>query len=53
MTSIAIRFNVCSLRCQLFESHHGKAAPNGIGGCVKRTAENIVARGEDIPDYSL
>nr|CAI5836339.1 unnamed protein product [Callosobruchus analis] len=40
-----------SVRWHYFESHHGKGAPDGIGGCVKRTADSLVARGEDIPNY--
>nr|CAI5839648.1 unnamed protein product [Callosobruchus analis] len=40
-----------SVRWHYFESHHGKGAPVGIGGCVKRTADSFVARGEDIPNY--
>ncbi|KAJ8891202.1 hypothetical protein PR048_010717, partial [Dryococelus australis] len=33
------------------ESGHGKCAPDGIGGSVKRTADAIVAKDEDIPDF--
>lgn len=31
-----------------FESGHGKGAADGIGGVLKRTADRIVAHGEDI-----
>lgn len=30
------------------ESGHGKGAPDGIGGCLKRTADKHVARGNDV-----
>lgn len=29
-----------------------RGAPDGVGGCIKRTADNIVARGIDIPDLN-
>nr|CAI5865054.1 unnamed protein product [Callosobruchus analis] len=40
-----------SVRWHYFESHHGKGAPDGRSGCVKRTTDSFVARGEDIPNY--
>lgn len=33
------------------ESGHGKGAPDGIGGLVKREADRLVAMGRDIPDF--
>ncbi|CAI6359153.1 unnamed protein product [Macrosiphum euphorbiae] len=30
------------------EAGHGKGAPDGVGGCLKRTADRVVAQGEDI-----
>lgn len=33
-----------------FEAGHGKGAADGIGGVVKRTADDLVAKGKDIPD---
>lgn len=30
------------------EAGHGKGAPDGVGGCVKRTCDNIVANGRDV-----
>lgn len=30
------------------EAGHGKGAPDGIGGCLKRTADRLVAEGKDI-----
>lgn len=32
------------------EAAHGKGAPDGIGAAVKRTADNLVARGTDVGD---
>lgn len=34
------------------ESGHGKGAPDGVGGLLKRTADGIVARVTDIADVS-
>ncbi|CAH1118147.1 unnamed protein product [Phaedon cochleariae] len=31
------------------EAGHGKGAPDGIGGCLKRSADGLVARGKDLP----
>ena len=33
-----------------FPTSHGKGAPDGIGGTVKRTADNMVLRGNDMTD---
>ena len=33
-----------------FEASHGKGAPDGIGGYLKRTADDLVSRGIDIPN---
>lgn len=30
------------------EAGHGKCAPDGIGGCLKRTADQVVAKVENI-----
>lgn len=35
-----------------FEAGHGKGAADGIGGVIKRTADRIVAMGQDIIDAS-
>ncbi|KAJ0178551.1 hypothetical protein K1T71_006374 [Dendrolimus kikuchii] len=40
-----------SLTWNYTESGHGKGAPDGVGGTLKRTADAIVARGHDIPDF--
>ncbi|XP_047522360.1 uncharacterized protein LOC125061169 [Pieris napi] len=33
------------------EKGHGKGAPDGVGGCIKRLCDNSVAMGKDVPDY--
>lgn len=36
-----------------FESSHGKGAPDGVGGALKRLANHYVAHGHDIPDSEV
>ncbi|GAA6092441.1 uncharacterized protein LOC124051031 [Tachysurus ichikawai] len=33
-----------------FEASHGKGAPDGVGGTLKRTADKLVTNSHDIPD---
>ena len=33
-----------------FEASHGKGAPDGVGGALKRSADKLVAQGKDIPN---
>lgn len=33
-----------------FEAGHGKGAPDGVGGVLKRTADRLVSEGKDIPN---
>lgn len=33
-----------------FEANHGKGAPDGVGGVLKRIADDLVSKGTDIPD---
>ncbi|KAK7918767.1 hypothetical protein WMY93_010051 [Mugilogobius chulae] len=33
-----------------FEASHGKGAPDGVGGTLKRKADKLVSKGRDIPD---
>ncbi|XP_062319382.1 uncharacterized protein LOC134022109 [Osmerus eperlanus] len=33
-----------------FEASHGKGAPDGVGGALKRRADGLVSQGRDIPD---
>lgn len=41
------------LRWHYSESGHGKGAPHGIGGCLKRTADNLVGQGKDIQNFDV
>lgn len=34
-----------------YEAGHGKGAPDGIGGTVKRTADRLVLQGNDVQDF--
>lgn len=36
-----------------FEASHGKGAPDGIGGTLKRSADRLVRLGEDIPNAEV
>jgi len=45
--------NTYGMRCatwNMFESGHGKGAPDGVGGTLKRRADDIVQHGGDIPN---
>ncbi len=35
------------------EASHGKGAPDGVGGFLKRTADRLVSHGKDIPNAEL
>lgn len=35
-------------RWNFFEASHGKGAPDGVGGLLKRTADRLVSQGHDI-----
>ncbi|XP_039278962.1 uncharacterized protein LOC120350335 isoform X2 [Nilaparvata lugens] len=50
-STFASLLNVHKMAWHYSEASHGKGAPDGIG-VVKRTADAIVAKGEDIPDFS-
>ncbi|CAH2098974.1 unnamed protein product [Euphydryas editha] len=41
-------FGVDSITWHYTERGHGKGAPDGVGGCVKRICDNHVARGNDV-----
>lgn len=43
--------HVKQIRWHYSESGHGKGAPDGIGGCLKRNADDLVARGLDISSF--
>ncbi|GBN03594.1 hypothetical protein AVEN_201854-1 [Araneus ventricosus] len=51
-TMVAKELAVDSLHCNYSEKGHGKGAPEGIGGCIKRLADNIVSQGRDIPNIN-
>lgn len=45
---LASELKVDYLQWHYFESGHGKGAPDGIGGCLKRMADRISSLSEDI-----
>ena len=40
------------MRWHFTEKGHGKGAPDGIGGCIKRTADRLIGQRKDIPDIN-
>lgn len=46
------QMNVGVLRWHYSESGHGKGAPDGIGGYIKRHADRLVAQGKDISNLA-
>ncbi|CAB3248809.1 unnamed protein product [Arctia plantaginis] len=40
------------LKNVMYEPGHGKGAPDGVGGTLKRTADKVVAEGHDIVDLN-
>lgn len=36
-----------------FKASHGKGAADGVGGAVKRTLDDLVSRGTDIPNATI
>lgn len=45
------QLNVDQMRWHYSESGHGKGAPDGVGGAIKRQADRLVALGEDISSF--
>ncbi|GBM46248.1 hypothetical protein AVEN_224814-1 [Araneus ventricosus] len=41
------------LHWHFLEAEHGMRAPDGVGGCLKRTAGGIVAGGIDMPNIDV
>ncbi|XP_013198947.1 uncharacterized protein LOC106141856 [Amyelois transitella] len=41
-------FSVSSIIWHFSERGHGKGAPDGVGGCIKRICDSHVARGKDV-----
>lgn len=35
---------------KFFKANHGKGTPDGVGGVLKRLADDLVIKGRDIPD---
>lgn len=44
------KYDFKEITWNFFEASHGKGAPDGVGGALKRSADRIVAHGGDIPD---
>lgn len=44
---------ISSVNWHYLEAGHGKGAADGIGGVLKRTADNLVAKGVDIPSVPV
>lgn len=42
------QLDVDYLQWHYTESGHGKGAPDGVGGCIKRSADSLVSRSKDI-----
>ncbi|CAH1108130.1 unnamed protein product, partial [Psylliodes chrysocephalus] len=51
-TELASILEVEVISWYYFESGHGKGAVDGVGGCLKRTADRLVACGIDIPNMN-
>lgn len=51
-TYLVDKLKVKNLCWHYSESGHGKGAPDGVGGCIKRTADDLVSKGVDIPDLT-
>lgn len=48
---LTLNLKIKKLRWIYTEPGHGKGAPDGVGGCLKRTADNLVSQGTDIPNF--
>lgn len=42
---------ITSLSWNYSEAGHGKGAPDGVRGLLKRVADNVVATGNDVADF--
>lgn len=49
-TKLFSEYKFTKVTWNFFEAGHGKGAADGIGGFLKRTADQLVARGTDISD---
>lgn len=50
-TYLTNEFNVDTITWHYSEKGHGKGAPDGVGGCIKRVCDASVARGNDVSSY--
>lgn len=48
---IGIQLNIDEITWHCSESGHGKSAPDGVGGCLKRCADTQVGLGRDICNF--
>ena len=53
MSTRPFDFGFHTISWHFFESGHGKGAPDGIGGALKRTADRQVKLGKDIPNAKV
>lgn len=47
---LAVELGATEMTWNFSEAGHGKGAPDGVGGSVKRLADRYVARGYDVPN---
>jgi hypothetical protein len=50
-TKLSQMFGANTIHWHYSEAGHGKGAPDGIGGCIKRSADSLVAQGKDISNF--
>lgn len=48
---IGVELGVDNIIWHFSESGHGKGEPDGVGACVKRTADAYVANGRDVFNF--
>lgn len=52
-TYLTSKSGVESLNCNYLGSRHEKGALNGVGGCLKRIADSVMARGKYIKNFEI
>lgn len=50
-TFLAPELGVDALNWLYTDSGHGKGAPDGVEGCLKRIADSLVGRGKDLNNF--
>lgn len=50
-SEIAKMFGGKKIQWHYSEAGHGKGAPDGIGGCLKQSADLLVAQGKDVANF--